>query len=58
MTPFELIIRRLDELDETWTLAVRSGLEMEDYKLLVGQIKALDIIRQDIKDIEKRFIED
>ena len=56
---FSLLKRKLDEYEEDIKTYLASG-QAEDigaYNRLVGRCEVVRIIRQDLQDIEKRYIE-
>ncbi len=56
---FALMKRKLDEYEEDIKEYLASGQveDMSMYNRIVGRNEALQFIRQDLSDIEKRYIE-
>ena len=56
---FTLVGRKLDEYEDELKTYLASGAadSMELYSRMVGRIEALRFIRDDLKDIETRYIE-
>jgi len=56
---FALVGRKLDEYEDELKTYLASGAadSMELYNRMVGRIEALRFIRDDLKDIETRYIE-
>jgi hypothetical protein len=56
---FTLVGRKLDEYEDELKTYLASGAadSMELYNRMVGRIEALRFIRDDLKDIETRYIE-
>jgi len=59
-TVFALLKRRIDEYEEDIKSFLVSG-QVEDmslYNRIVGRNEALQFVRQDISELEKRYIEE
>ena len=58
-TVFSLLGRKLDEYEEEIKtyLAPGQAEDLSSYNRLVGRCDLVKIIRQDLEDIEKRYIE-
>tara|TARA_Y100001937_G_scaffold74099_1_gene100849 strand:+ start:505 stop:693 length:189 start_codon:yes stop_codon:yes gene_type:complete len=58
-TVFSLLGRKLDEYEEDIKTYLASGQaeDLSAYNRLVGRCDLVKIIRQDLQDIEKRYIE-
>ncbi len=56
---FTLVGRKLDEYEDELKTYLASGAadSMELYNRMVGRIEALRFIRDDLKDIETRYVE-
>ena len=56
---FEALERRLNEYKAEITEYVSGGgvKSMEDYNRLIGKIEGIDIVLNNLKELEKRFIE-
>ena len=56
---FSLLERKIDEYESDIKAYLASGQAetMDMYNRVVGRNEALQFIRQDLKDIEKRYIE-
>ena len=56
---FSLLKRKLDEYEEDIKTYLASGQaeDLSAYNRLVGRCEVVRIIRQDLQDIEKRYIE-
>tara|TARA_R110000751_G_scaffold60448_2_gene126149 strand:- start:1347 stop:1535 length:189 start_codon:yes stop_codon:yes gene_type:complete len=56
---FSLLERKIDEYESDIKTYLASGQAetMDMYNRVVGRNEALQFIRQDLKDIEKRYIE-
>lgn len=56
---FSLLQRKIDEYEEDIKNFLASGQaeDMSMYNRIVGRNEALQFIRQDLADIEKRYIE-
>jgi hypothetical protein len=56
---FSLLGRKLDEYEEDIKTYLASGQaeDLGSYNRLVGRCDLVKIIRQDLEDIEKRYIE-
>ena len=56
---FSLLKRKLDEYEEDIKTYLASGQaeDLSAYNRLVGRCEVVRIIRQDLHDIEKRYIE-
>ena len=59
-TYFTLIQRKIDEYEEDIKIYLASGQaeDMEKYNRIIGRYEALQYVKQDINDIEKRYIEE
>ena len=57
---FHAVLTRLDESRESIAshLAEGGAKDQETYCRLVGKYEALGIIRNDVKDVEQRYVED
>ena len=60
MDQMEAIRRRIDEYKGAIALYLTSGAckSMEEYCRTTGKFEALDAVLDEIKDIEKRYIDD
>lgn len=56
MNPFEFVDIYLKEQEDQITESIKSGLEWDDYKFALGQLKQLRLIQDYMKDLEKKFI--
>ncbi len=56
---FDALERRLNEYKEEITEFVSGGgvKSMEDYNRLIGKLEGIDIALNNVKELEKRFIE-
>ena len=56
---FDALERRLNEYKEEITEFVSGGgvKSMEDYDRLIGKLEGIDIALNNVKELEKRFIE-
>ena len=58
-TVFSYLERKIDEYEKDIKTFLASG-QVEDmamYNRIVGRNEALQFVRQDLKDLEKRFVE-
>lgn len=60
MDPMEAIRKRIEEYKGAIALYLTSGAckSMEEYCRTTGKFEALEAVLDDIKDIEKRYIDD
>ncbi len=58
-TYFTLLQRKIDEYEEDIKNCLASGQaeDMEMYKRIVGRNEALQFVKQDLSELEKRYIE-
>jgi len=58
-TVFSLLGRKLDEYEEDIKIYLASGQaeDLSSYNRLVGRCDLIKIVRQDLEDLEKRYIE-
>ena len=58
-TVFSLLGRKLDEYEEDIKIYLASGQAeyLSSYNRLVGRCALIKIVRQDLEDLEKRYIE-